>query len=149
MGRSQESFNKKEIRKKNEKKRLEKEKRKLKKKESGKQSLDDMIAYVDENGVITDTPPDPTKKKEVDVESIEIQTPKKEEVEEQTTNLKGKVTKYDHSKRYGFIALQDSNDSVFFHYNDCIDEVDYGDKVIFDIEQGHNGLKAKDVKLSK
>jgi hypothetical protein len=35
-----------------------------------------MIAYVDENGVITDTPPDPDNKQEVDLESIVIAIPK-------------------------------------------------------------------------
>ncbi len=62
MGRSQESFNKKEVKSKKDKKRKEKEKKRLLKKESGKNSFDDMIAYVDEFGVISSTPPDPNKK---------------------------------------------------------------------------------------
>lgn len=45
----------------NEKKRLAKREEKLKKKESrklsGTSSFDDMIAYVDENGMITSIPP--------------------------------------------------------------------------------------------
>ena len=41
-----------------------------------------MIAYVDENGNITDTPPDPQKKIEVKLEDIEIGVPKNEESEE-------------------------------------------------------------------
>ncbi|RLD79171.1 MAG: cold shock domain-containing protein, partial [Bacteroidetes bacterium] len=57
MARSQESFNKKEVQNKKEKKRKEKEKRRLARKEGEKKnSLDDMIAYVDENGVLTSTP---------------------------------------------------------------------------------------------
>jgi len=76
MGRSQETFNKKEVRNKKEKKRKEKEKKKLAKKESGKSSMDDMIAYVDENGMLTTEPPDPTKKKkDIKLEDIEIGTP--------------------------------------------------------------------------
>jgi len=59
MVRSQESYNKKEVRKKKEKKRKEKEERKQAKKEQGKNNMDDMIAYVDAHGNITDTPPDP------------------------------------------------------------------------------------------
>ena len=78
MGRAQESFNKKEVRNKKEKKRKEKEKKRLARKESEKKSsLDDMIAYVDENGNITDTPPDPTKKKEIKAESIDLNVPKR------------------------------------------------------------------------
>jgi hypothetical protein len=63
MAKSSETFNKKE----NEKKRLKKKKDKEQKKEDRKsnvgktKSFDDMIAYVDENGNITSTPPDPSK----------------------------------------------------------------------------------------
>ena len=63
MGRSQETFGKKEVRSKNEKKRKEKDQKRAKKKSEGKKSnFDDMIAYVDEFGKITSTPPDPGKK---------------------------------------------------------------------------------------
>ena len=62
MGRSQETSNKKEVKNKKDKKRKEKEKKRLIRKESGKSSFADMIAYVDEFGKITSTPPDPAKK---------------------------------------------------------------------------------------
>ena len=148
MGRSKETFGKKEVRKKNEKKRLEKEKRKQQKKEQGKQSPDDMIAYVDENGMITSTPPDLSKKTEVDVNSIEIQTPKKEAINT-PPHQQGMVTKFDNSKGYGFIDVPQLRESVFFHINDCLDEIIKGDYVEFDTEKGVNGLKAKNVKLLK
>ena len=58
MGRTQETFNKKEVRNKKEKKRKEKEKKKLARKEKEKAGgLDDMIAYVDEHGNLSSTPP--------------------------------------------------------------------------------------------
>ena len=64
MGRSQETFGKKEVRNKKDKKRKDKEQKRAKKKSEGKKSnFDDMIAYVDEFGMITSTPPDPDKKK--------------------------------------------------------------------------------------
>ena len=74
MGRSQETFGKKEVRKKNDKKRQDKETKRAKKKSEGKRSnFDDMIAYVDEFGMISSTPPDPDKKKvDVEVDSIEL-----------------------------------------------------------------------------
>ena len=78
MGRSQETYNKKEVRNKKEKKRKEKEKKRLARKEGEKKSgLEDMIAYVDENGTITSTPPDPNRKTEVPLEDIDISIPKK------------------------------------------------------------------------
>jgi len=73
MGRSQETFNKKEVKNKKDKKRKEKEKKRLIRKETGKKSsFDDMIAYVDENGMISSTPPDPSKKIIIDPSSIEL-----------------------------------------------------------------------------
>lgn len=67
----------------NEKKRLakraEKQKKKEEKKLSGKaSSFEDMIAYVDENGVITSTPPaENIKKEEINQEEILISVPKR------------------------------------------------------------------------
>lgn len=67
----------------NEKKRLAKREEKQKRKEDRKSSnrgssLDDMIAYVDENGMITSTPPENnTKREEINAEEIIIATPKK------------------------------------------------------------------------
>ncbi len=73
MGRSQETFKKKDVRNKKAKKRKEKEERRLARKENDKKSsLDDMIAYVDKDGVISSTPPDPASKEDIDPEDIEI-----------------------------------------------------------------------------
>ncbi|GAB3817910.1 hypothetical protein GCM10028895_14490 [Pontibacter rugosus] len=65
MGRSQETFSKKEKEKKRLKKRQDKEQKKEERQansDKGK-GIEEMLAYVDENGNITSTPPDPTKKK--------------------------------------------------------------------------------------
>ena len=70
----------------NEKKRLarraEKQKKKEEKKLSNKaNSFEDMIAYVDENGMITSTPPaENTPKEEIKLEEIVISTPQKDKV---------------------------------------------------------------------
>ena len=100
MARSQETFNKKDVRSKQEKKKKEKEKKRLLRKENVKSgNFEDMIAYVDENGMITDTPPDPTKKQKVELESIEIGIPKRDntektdEQERETNRRKKKVRK--------------------------------------------------------
>ena len=64
----------------NEKKRLAKREEKLKRKENrktNKSSIDDMIAYVDEYGMISSTPPEENvKKREINLEEIMIATPK-------------------------------------------------------------------------
>ena len=146
MGRSQESFGKKEVRNKKAKKRKEKAERRLAKKEQGKTSLDDMIAYVDENGNITDTPPDLSQKTEVDVESIEIGVQKKEKREGDLVNT-GKVTAYNDSKGYGFVVDDVTGESYFAHINDCDGELGNGVKVEFKTEKGPRGLKAIEIKV--
>jgi len=127
MGRSQETFNKKEVRNKKEKKRKDKEKKKLARKEGEKKgSLDDMIAYVDENGMISDAPPDPTKKTSIKLEDIEIGIPNRELVEEEDPIRKGIVTFYNDAKGFGFIRDLETNESVFVHANNLLEDI--GDK---------------------
>ncbi|GET29111.1 cold-shock protein [Prolixibacter sp. SD074] len=148
MGRSQETFNKKEVRNKKVKKRKEKVMRRQAKKDNEKKgSLDDMIAYVDENGMITDTPPDPGKKTKTKAEDIEISIPKKEDMEQPDPIRKGKVTYYNDSKGYGFIRDTETQDSVFVHVNNTLDEINEGSKVTFEVEPGPKGPVAVRVKL--
>ena len=150
MSRSQESFNKKETRNRKEKKRKEKEKKRLARKESEKKSdFEDMIAYVDENGNITSTPPDPDKKKEVKLEDIEIGIPKKDDTYQESTLRRGVVTFYNESKGFGFIKDHESSDSIFMHVNNMLEEVREGNIVNYEIERGQKGLVAVQIRLHK
>ncbi len=147
MARSKETFGKKEIRNKQMKKRKEKEMRKQEKKEQGKKSsLDDMIAYVDENGVITSTPPDLTQKTEVKAESIQIGTPKAE-FRINNKIRTGRLKNYEEAKGFGFITDSESGDSIFVHANDCDGTLKAGCRVEFETEKGLKGLKAINVKV--
>ena len=149
MGRSQETFKKKEVRNKQEKKRKDKEKKKLARKEQEKKGgLDDMIAYVDENGMITSTPPDPTKKKEIKPEEIEIGIPARDPSDEPDPIRSGIVEYLNQSKGYGFIRDLETKESVFVHVNNMLEEVNEGNKVSFEVEKGKRGLAAVRVKLS-
>ena len=81
MAKSHETWNKKEAEKKKQKKRKDKEAKKEERKanaKEGKTSLDEMMAYVDEYGNISSTPPDPTKKIVIKEEDIEIGIPRNE-----------------------------------------------------------------------
>jgi cold shock CspA family protein len=149
MGRSQETFNKKEVRNKKEKKRKDKEKRKLARKEGEKKSsLDDMIAYVDENGVLTSTPPDPTKKKVIKAEDIEIGVPSR--VDEEIDPIrKGTVSFFNDSKGYGFIRDNETKESVFVHINNVLEDITEGNLVSFEVEMGQKGPTAVRVKQVK
>ena len=150
MARSQETFNKKEVRNKKEQKRKEKaEKRAARKENKKKGSLDDMIAYVDENGMIIDTPPDPTKKKETKLEDIQISVPKREALPKEDPIRNGVVTFYNDSKGFGFIKDTSSQESIFVHVSNIQDEIYENSKVTFETEMGHKGLTAIKVKISE
>jgi len=150
MGRSQETFNKKDVRTKKEKKRKEKFARKLAKKEAEKKGdLEDMIMYLDENGNFTEIPPDPTKKKkEIDSESIEISIPRMENVEIDPIR-KGVVTFFNDSKGFGFIKDSETQESVFVHVNNLIDEIKENNMVNYEVEMGMKGPTATNVKIYK
>ena len=148
MGRSQESFNKKEVRKKKEKKRQDKEKKRLARKEGEKKSLDDMIAYVDENGMLTDTPPDPATKKKTKVEDIEISIPRQDPNDKADPIRRGRLTFYNDSKGYGFIRDADTQESIFVHVNEFQDDIMEGNMVTFEVEKGQKGPAAVRVKLA-
>ncbi len=141
------SFNKKELEKKKEQKRKEKQQRKEERKASGTQSLDDMIAYVDENGMITSTPPDPDKKQEVDLNTSTVSTPKKEEVEE--IELKGRVEYFKPDKGYGFIKNLSGMEKYFFHISNAPVDITEGNIVTFELERGEKGMNAVNIALTK
>ncbi len=148
MARSTETFNKKEKEKKRLKKQKEKKERAEERKENvvkGK-SLDEMMAYVDENGNITSTPPDPTKKKKILTEDIQIATPKQEAVQPGDLIRKGKVTFFNESKGYGFIKDSESQESIFVHINELTEAVTENDIVTFEVEAGQKGMTAVRVK---
>jgi cold shock CspA family protein len=150
MGRSQESFNKKEVRKKKEKKRLDKEKKRLARKDGDKTNkLDDMMAYVDENGRLSSTPPDPASKRKTKVEDIEISIPKQDDTMKADPIRRGKLTFFNDSKGYGFIRDSETQDSVFVHINEFQDDIMEGNVVSFEVEKGLKGPAAVRVKLAK
>jgi cold shock CspA family protein len=152
MGRSQETFNKRENEKKRFKKKLDKQAKKEDRKanaEKGK-SLDDMIAYVDEFGNITSTPPDPKQKKSVvKVEDIVIGTAKQEPIDPADLIRKGTVTFFNESKGYGFIRDIETQESIFVHINGLEEPIQERDKVTFETEMGQKGLNAIKVKIVK
>lgn len=149
MGKSQESYNKKEVRKKKDKKRKDKEKKRLEKKENeNKSSFDDMIAYVDENGNLSDTPPDPDEKEEINAEDIEVSISKKEESEEDTIR-KGVVSFFNDDKGFGFIRDMENNQSIFVHANNLYEEIKENNIVTFEVEYGPRGPAALNVKIHR
>lgn len=151
MGRSQESFRKKEVRNKKEQKRKEKEKKKAARNEGEKSgSLDDMIAYVDSNGVISDTPPDPDEKKEeIKLEDIETSVPKKEERDDEDPIRKGTITYFNDQKGFGFIKDSKTHEDIFVHINEAQEDLKEGNLVSFEVMAGNRGPAATNVKVER
>lgn len=150
MAKSQQTFNKTEKVKKRLKKREEKQKKKEARKQASKESGSSgiPIAYVDFNGNLVDTPPDPTMKVEIDAEDIVLGIPKKEEsdTEEFDPVRNGKVSFFDSSKGFGFIIDSENNEKYFVHVSGLIDEIFENDKVSFELERGMKGMNAVRVK---
>ncbi len=141
------SFNKKELEKKKEQKRKEKQQRKEERRAGGSKSFEDMIAYVDENGVITSTPPSLENKQEIDVDSIAVSIPKKDETEDPV--LKGRVEHFNTEKGYGFIKDLASVEKYFFHISEAPENIAEGNKVTFELEKGKKGMNAVKIKLEQ
>lgn len=142
------SFNKREVEKRKQEKRKEKQQRKEERKNNPTNSFEDMIAYVDVNGVITDTPPDLTDKSTVDIEDIEISVPKKTEADV-VEDFTGRVEYFDQTKGFGFIKDRASVNKYFFHKSNADADIKENNIVSFKLERGARGMNAVEVKIAK
>lgn len=153
MAKSQQTFNKSEKEKKRLKKREEKKKkmdaRKAEARISGKKGIE--FAYVDHDGNLTDTPPDPTKKIKVKAKDIEISIPKTLESDREVFDpvRNGTVSFFDSSKGFGFIIDAENQEKYFTHVSGLIDEIAENDKVSFELQKGMKGMNAVKVTLLK
>ncbi len=146
MAKSQITYNKKENEKKRLKKRLDKQQKKEERKSNPQSGgFESMIAYVDENGNITDTSPDPAKKVKIDASSIEVSIRKKEK-EDVITVRTGRVEFFDDRKGFGFIKESDSQEKFFVHANGLLENIKEGDTVNFELERGFKGMNCIRVK---
>jgi cold shock CspA family protein len=142
MAKSRETYSKKQ-RETNRLKQLQDKKHKAEERRANKKDgnkLEDMMAYLDENGNLSDTPPDPRKKKEFKQEDMQIGVPKYEHVEELPRT--GTITFFNTAKGFGFINDLQTNERVFFHVNEIQEQLQESDKVQFFVEQGPRGLNA-------
>ena len=147
MAKSQQTFNKTEKEKKRLKKREEKAKKKVVRKAEAKENGNGIqFAYVDHNGNLSDSPPDPDLKIVYELEDIQISVTKKEDLPEEDPVRKGKVSFFDSSKGFGFIIDLENNEKYFTHISGIIDEIIENDKVSFELEKGMRGLNAVKVK---
>lgn len=148
MGKSQETFRKKEKEKNRLKKRQDKIEKMGERKANAKKgkTLEEMMAYLDEDGNISSKPPDERKKKVMKQEDVQIGTPKQHAAKEEDLLRTGVVTFFNDTKGFGFIKDLQTNESVFIHVNRLSEAIKENDKVTFRTEAGLRGLSALNVK---
>ncbi len=95
-------------------KRLDKQRKREERQSSGSRNFEEMLAYVDENGVLHTTPPEVGEREEIDASQIEVSVPRRSEPEE-IVPFEGRVEYFDAAKGYGFIRNSDNGEKYFFH----------------------------------
>lgn len=144
-----ESFAKKEKAKKKAKNKQDKALKMKERKESNNKgkSLEDMMAYLDEDGNLTSTPPGVKKRKEVSLD--EIQLGAAPIVEETLAPSTGTISFFNEAKGYGFIIDEKTRENVFVHSNQLAQPVKERDRVSFEKERTDRGYSAINVTLIK
>jgi len=148
MAKSQETFGKKEKQKKKLKERQDKKDKMEERKANAKKgkSLDEMMAYLDENGNITSTPPDPNRRIVFKAEDMQIGVPKQLPPDPEEAFRTGVVTFFNDDKGFGFINDLRTQERVFVHVNQLSEPIRENDKVRFEVEMGPKGPSALRVK---
>ena len=59
----------------------------------------------------------------------------------------GTVKFFNNSKGFGFITPESGEKDVFVHVNGLIDEINEGDKVSYEVEEGPKGMNAVKVRV--
>lgn len=109
-------------------------------------SLDEMMAYIDENGNISSSPPDPNKKKVFKQEDMQIGVPKHVPGEDEDPVRTGVVAFFNDEKGFGFINDLQTQERVFVHANNLSEPIKEGNRVNFEVEMGPKGPSAVNVK---
>lgn len=147
MAKSKETFNKKAKEQKKQKQRQAKQEKMEERKLNAKKGkpLHEMMAYVDEDGNISDTPPDPRNKKVFNVEDIQIGVPPGNERDHTRV---GTVQFFNEEKGFGFIVDALTKKQLFFHNSNVSSgPLKMNDKVQFEMQAGERGWVA--VAISK
>ena len=148
MARSQQTHQKREKEKQRIQQRTDKAEKMQERKAAAQKgkNLDDMLAYVDENGNLSSTPPDPRMKKIFKQEDMQIGVPKYEATADEPAQKTGVVTFFNSSKGFGFVRDLQTGESAFLHISQLSAPLQEQDQVSYETEKGHKGLNAINVK---
>ena len=146
-----EYFSKRDREKKKQQARKEKEEKKRERKDASRDgnSLAQMMAYVDENGNLTSIPQDLSKRREVNIDEIQIGVPKGEDRSQIDEFEEGVITYFNSEKGFGFIRESKTKQSVFVHSKQLSSPVQLNDKVKFIVNKGLKRLEATEVSVIK
>ncbi len=142
-----ETFSKKEKNNKKAKAKLDKaEKREYRKTNNDKgKSLEEMLAFVDENGNLTPFAPK-AGTESIPLHELAAMAKVKQRPPEETTRT-GFVSFFNSTKGFGFITDDtNSRESIFFHTNQLLQPVKEKDRVSFTRERTPRGFNALNVK---
>ncbi|WP_300597783.1 cold shock domain-containing protein [Niabella sp.] len=139
-----ETWNKREREQKKRNAKKQKEERKQERKEnSGKaKGLDDMLAYVDEYGNLSATPPERNAIKSDYIPPVVANSRELNAIDD---TRKGVITFYDSNKGYGFIKDSTTGESIFVHVNSASVQLKEQLKVAFEVQKGPKGMVAVNV----
>lgn len=141
-----ETFSKRERRKKKIEKKREKELRRDERRNTVTQrkTLEEMMAYVDENGNLSDTPPDPKNVRKIAADEIAIAIPKATPADADAL-LTGVISYFDPVKGYGFVINELTKERLFVHVTGLAQpdtELNMGDKVSYTATRSDRGMQA-------
>lgn len=128
-------------------KREDKQRRKEERQNSGSSSFEQMLAYVDANGMLHATPQDVESQEEIDASQIEVSVPKR--ADEEIVPLRGKVAHFNAARGYGFIRNSENGEEYFFHITNAPAGIAEGDRVIFEIEHRMQKMNAVRISIDK
>jgi len=140
------TISKRDREKRKQKEKKEKQERKAERKQNKAKSPDDMIAYVDEFGQLSATPP--PQRQEVNAEDIDINVPKRTSETPEERIRTGKLAFYDDAKGYGFINDLATQERIFVHSSAFLVPLRQGDRVSYEVDRGPKGFFAVNVRLA-
>ena len=139
------SFSKRQKEKKRQKRKREKQLKREQKKLSTSKTPEFM--YVDAEGNLTTEKPTEDDKLEIELEDIDVSTPRGEKPAGSRFEKEGFVKFLNKDKGYGFIADSNSQTSYFVHMDNLGPSAREGSKVTFEAGKGPKGPVAVSVRM--
>lgn len=139
------TFNKKQREKKKQKKKRDKRDKREQKKLSTNKPPEFM--FVGADGNLTPNAPDPSLRRKVSLEDIDVSVPPSEKSGESKFEKAGFVKFLNYEKGYGFIISDEGDESYFVHVDNLQGPIRDGDQVVFEAGRGPKGPIAEQVRL--